>query len=177
MIRVILAATLLSVASLASAQEAGRVGLTMGYPAAFGVIWHVTDSLAVRPAVSFQTATSESTLSSTDTTSIGVDLAGLWYLSRWDTVRTYVSPRWAYAHSSSNISLLGDSFNSYGVIGAFGAECTLQRHFAVFAETGLAYSHSTTSSRIGVSPGQTSTVRNTSHGWANRTGAGVIVYF
>src|SRR5438128_1230854 len=40
-------------ASSAAAQDHGRVGLVIGYPAAAGVILHVSDRVAVRPDVSF----------------------------------------------------------------------------------------------------------------------------
>src|SRR4051812_40532108 len=42
-----------------SAQDAPKVGLSMGYPAAIGVIWHVTDRLALRPEMSVTKSASE----------------------------------------------------------------------------------------------------------------------
>ncbi len=33
----------------AYAQDDPRVGLTMGYPTSVGVLWHVTDRIAIRP--------------------------------------------------------------------------------------------------------------------------------
>ena len=35
-------------ARVASAQDARTFGVTMGYPATVGVLWHVNDKLAVR---------------------------------------------------------------------------------------------------------------------------------
>ena len=36
----------------ASAQGAGKTGVTMGYPASIGVIWHASDKVAIRPELS-----------------------------------------------------------------------------------------------------------------------------
>ena len=35
----------------ANAQDNPRVGLTMGYPTSIGVLWHVTDRIAIRPEI------------------------------------------------------------------------------------------------------------------------------
>ena len=110
----------------AYAQEKGQVGLTMGFPTNVGVLWQVTDRVAIRPAFSFSHNWSESTTESgtqptipipsppgfvtfdpaTRTTSssniwtTGVDLSVLLYLGKWDNVRTYVAPAYGYRRSS-----------------------------------------------------------------------------
>ena len=37
----------------ADAQEKGKTGVTLGYPASIGLLWHVTDRIAIRPEFSF----------------------------------------------------------------------------------------------------------------------------
>src|SRR4030088_2665279 len=48
-------------ASVGSAQDTPRVGISMGYPAAIGVIWQITDGLALRPEISVQKSSTEFT--------------------------------------------------------------------------------------------------------------------
>ena len=62
----------LSVGANALAQDAGQVGVLLGFPSAVGVIWHVTDNIAVRPEVSFSTGSTENPAISS-----GLSLAGL----------------------------------------------------------------------------------------------------
>ena len=42
----------------ASAQEAGQAGVTMGYPGAIGIVYQISESVAVRPEFSFSRNTS-----------------------------------------------------------------------------------------------------------------------
>ena len=80
----------------AFAQDSPKVGLVMGYPAAISVVWHASDQIAIRPEITFAA-------SSSSTTALGLDLesdqfsvspgvSALFYLAKWDAVRTYVSP-------------------------------------------------------------------------------------
>lgn len=52
------AAVLLGVAP-ASAQDRGQLGLTTGYPAAIGALWHASDRVGIRAEATFQTSSSE----------------------------------------------------------------------------------------------------------------------
>src|SRR5690349_6856829 len=80
----------------ADAQDDPRVGLTMGYPTAIGVLWHVSDRIAVRPEIDFSrsTATSEGTsplgsLNDDETTShvIRPAVSALFYVTQRDQLR------------------------------------------------------------------------------------------
>ena len=42
-----------TIAKPAVGQEKGQVGLTVGYPASVGVVWHAVDRVAVRPEFTF----------------------------------------------------------------------------------------------------------------------------
>src|SRR5262245_13190537 len=84
----------------AAAQEKGQVGLTMGAPAAVGIVWHVTDRVAVRPELVFSRVTNEvtetytvlivnqlqtqQTTRSIMTSQIGAGVSGLFYVSKQD---------------------------------------------------------------------------------------------
>jgi len=208
----LLMAALLAVAAVADAQDTPRVGITMGYPAAIGVIWNIGDRVAVRPEMTISGSSGDSSgvdasgVSpgfNTDAFSIGAGLSGLFYLKRWDLLRTYVSPRFSYSYASntsnrpSSTAIISSSSDAtskaYTTSGSFGAEYSLGRRFGVFGEIGLAYTSTTASSASTLvttlttggifgpvtTTTTTTTVGSTSHSksWAARSGAGVIVYF
>ena len=186
----------------ARAQDMPRLGLTMGYPAAVGVIWNVADRLALRPEVNFSKSSVESSGSdilgpapilTNDATQVGVGLSALVYFAQWDAVRAYVSPRFTYSRSSTSTNpgstvlpsaTTEATGNAYATTGSFGAQGSLGRHFGVFGEIGAGFTSSSTTSNTTL---QTITsggipiaaVRSESHThtWSIRTGAGVIFYF
>ena len=127
-------------ATPASAQEAGHVGVTVSAPSAIGVIWHVTPRVAIRPDLSF--SFNESDAEVTDISSQSFSLGGsvLFYTGRWDNLQTYVTPRLSYSWSSSSIEGSGSTLDAtqdgWGLSGSFGAQYTLGTRFAVFAEAG-----------------------------------------
>ncbi len=181
----ILGGGLLLVASGAHAQD--RVGITMGYPASVGVLVRVTDNVAVRPELTFSQGSSTSTQAvlpgvansqtTLDTSGVSVGASALVYVRRWDSLRAYVSPRFAYSHNSTtvggaggNVTGLSDdvSGSNYTVTGSFGAEYALGARFAVFGEIGYGYTHGNQST-----VGLTQTTNST----ATRSGAGIIFFF
>lgn len=48
-------------AGTAEAQDAGRIGIPMGYPASIGVVWQLSDRVALRPELSVMQSTTDST--------------------------------------------------------------------------------------------------------------------
>lgn len=194
-VRVLLGAVMLVLAARsAAAQTAGDVGVTMGYPGALGVIWHVTDGIAVRPDIALSRSTSESTttasglfggssLSSSSTsegwgTTVGVSV--LVNLRTIDRLRLYLVPRLAYARSTADNesglsgALSGFTAKTTGVLasGAFGSQFNLHDRFAVFGELGLQYSTQTTTSDF---PGSRTEAEGTAFGL--RSAVGVTFYF
>jgi hypothetical protein len=155
-------------ASSARAQDAGQVGTTIAYPAAIGVIWHVTDNFAVRPDFSFLSGANPSI--SVLTTSVGI--SGLIYVGKRDGLRAYLSPRIGYQRDSSSPTdpeaPAPPTTATYVVAGSFGVEYSVQKRFALFGESGIAHSHSSTT--LG-------DVTATLHSWGTRAGVGVIFYF
>ena len=61
---VLAAALLVLTGRTAGAQGAGKAGVTMGYPASIGVIWHASDKVAIRPELTIAGASSKTSGSS-----------------------------------------------------------------------------------------------------------------
>jgi hypothetical protein len=163
----------------APAQEAGQVGITMGYPASVGLVWHVTDRVAIRPEVSFALGSSETHSEIFDTegdsSTFATGVATLFSLRDWDDVRAYAGPRFSYGRTTSNSETLLDGVTeltatTYELAGLFGVQYTPHRRFAVFGEVGVGYTNRETK-------GGASTLILESRSWGTQTGAGIIFYF
>jgi opacity protein-like surface antigen len=172
-----------SIPTSAAAQDQRAVGVTMGYPASIGVLWHVSPRVAIRPEFSFTTISSGftsalGTVMKSDVSGVGVGASAIFYLTDVNKLRTYVSPRFTYARTTSSTEANGvsagsdGSGKSYSGGAAFGAQYALGERFSVFGEVGVGYADQKSSSDI--STFQSSTV---SHTWSSRTGVGVVLYF
>ena len=136
----------------AGAQEAGTVGITMGYPAAIGLLWHLSDRIALRPEFSFTLTDSSSESLVNDEShflSLGTGVSALFYWPATDNLRTYAAPRFSYARTHGDSSTTESTTDVYTIAGMFGAQYSLGRRFAAFGEVGL----------------------------GSRTGVGVVLYF
>ena len=132
------------------AQEAGSVGLTMGYPASVGMIWHMTKGFALRPEVSWSKHSIDSSTLvqgqwSTDYWQVSTGLSALFYVHHWDALHAYVSPRFSYLKTRTTTMTDSWSRSGYVLAGSFGAQYSTAEHFGVFGEAGLGYSTTTTS--------------------------------
>jgi hypothetical protein len=188
-----LCAAMVLAGSSASAQEHGQVGLSMGFPATVGLIWHATDRIGVRAETSFVFSSSEidSALPlerETDSSGFGIGVAGLFYLSRQDSVSTYLSPRFMYTRTTAEIEgpdlpiVVPQQFplrrrdvelegSEYSFAGSFGAQYSPNRRLSVFGEVGLDYSQQDSStSRRGALE-----VEGSSFG--TRGAVGIVWYF
>jgi hypothetical protein len=165
----------------AVAQEKGQTGLTMGYPATIGLIWHVSDTMALRPEFSFSRASNELSsstppaASSSTGTGEGVALSGLFYLRKWESVGAYFSPRYAYSHSSTSSQSVSGSnstntSSTHSVTGSIGVQYSVNRRFGVFGEAGFGYTRQNSHSSLAV-------YDNKGNAWATRTAIGAILYF
>jgi len=105
----------------ASAQEERTVGLVMGAPLQVGVLWQITDRVAVRPGVSASRSSSEfgaaafplsyaSYSSETESARVSVGASLLLFLTTSSDLRPYVAPRYGFSRtnvtSRSRLSLL-----------------------------------------------------------------------
>jgi hypothetical protein len=169
------AAVVLAGSGMATAQEAGKLGITMSLPATAGVIWHVTEKVAVRPVFSFSQSSTES-LVGADAWNFGTAINVLIYLRTDDNVRMYVTPGFAYSRNSSTTqsSLVGVNGTLTGWTSgggaAFGAQYSPGPRFTVFGEAGLAFTRRSTDAFSSAG----TTVKSTS--WGNAASVGVIFY-
>lgn len=162
----------------ANAQERGRVGVTMGYPASIGILWHVSDRVALRPEFSFSKtdSTSEGIVdATTDFSSLGTGVSALFFSSITDNLRTYVAPRFSYTRTHGEGDVTESTTTSYSMAGMFGAHYLLGSRFAVFGELGFGYTRQDSTAITTI----VSEIRTTSHGngVGTRTGIGVVLYF
>lgn len=171
-----------------SAQEAGAKGVTMGFPASVGVIWHASDKLAVRPDFSFSHSSTDTPLGETSGNTFGLGVSVLFYTRKWDNAAMYFAPRvaWSRATRESRADLDGfpgvipifvdteteSSSDLYSYSGSFGAQAWVGRRFSVFGEVGLAYSTSSEEADSILSTGDVSL-----KSFNIRSGVGVVLYF
>jgi hypothetical protein len=184
----VLAALALGLASGTSAQESPKVGVVMGYPASVGVLWHVTENVAIRPDLTASRTTGDSTTAGIPASSVsstawqlGVGASALLYLTSHEGLRTYVSPRFVYSRNSSSTdttpggSASENVTETYSVAGSFGVQYSLVRRFAVFGEVGLAYAHQASSYSSSL-PNVIGSIGSTDN-VGTRGSFGVIFYF
>jgi hypothetical protein len=161
-VRIVLSIAALCLSSTAAqAQDEPKLGLTMGYPSAIGVLWQPTDRVAIRPEITATRGSSQGlstdpilgtagTSTPTDNWQVGVGLSGLFYLTKDRGLRTYLTPRFAYSKTSVSNSVAGSVVSSssdgwsYTTSGSFGAQYSFARHFGVFGEVGVTYTSATT---------------------------------
>jgi hypothetical protein len=198
---VVLSLLMLAVAGTARAQDKGQAGLVIGYPASIGIVWHVSENIAIRPDVSFSRSSNDSTnfnsftvLTTTTTVtsassgtawSTTVGLSALFYVHRWDSLRVYVSPRFAYGRATSTtrneptsplagtVSVTDNLSATYTGVGSLGAQYLLGKKFSVFGEVGVAYADAETSTRFNTGGHFEATTKSVS----SRSGVGVVIYF
>jgi hypothetical protein len=179
----LVSAVLLLAAASASAQDIGKTGLVMGFPGDIGLIWQASDKVAIRPAVSFSGSSSDETAASTTNWSVSGDVSVLFYVKKYDSVRTYVAPRFIFGRASSTFDAatlpviqgtpIEPSFTSHvthtGGGAMFGAQYDAHRHFGVYGEVGFVFTHLKTSLSLG-SP------ESGANSWGTSAGVGVILH-
>jgi hypothetical protein len=171
------------VTSTARAQDAGKIGITMGYPASVGILWQAANAIAVRPVISFGGATAESTAtaSGTHNWSLGTTISALFYLKKYDNVRTYVSPSYRYSHSTTTITpsasaqpglpSVDSTANTHGASGTFGAEYAPGSRARIYGEVGFVYGHTTTHASA-----VTNLLSTSGNTWGTTAGVGFVFY-
>jgi hypothetical protein len=170
----------------AIAQDKGDAGITMGYPASIGFVYHLTDRFAIRPEVTLAASSgkNESEVSTTegDSLTVGVGISGIFYVRQWDKLRTYLCPRYTYTHGESTTSSTlflpfqetsnetTQRSNAHSFIGTFGAQLAVHDRFSIFGEVGAGYTHQSSRSELSES-------RSTTNQFSTRSAVGVILYF
>lgn len=133
----VLAAAIALLPAATSAQPTKPVAVTLGYPAAVGLLWHVNDRLAVRPDVTLNRSETKTTLTSTTTNLFGGGLSTttttstqtdttwstgislLVTLADLDDLRLYLVPRVSYLRASTSSEATTGSLGGLGDLGAF----------------------------------------------------------
>jgi hypothetical protein len=155
----------------AFAQVAEKIGVTMGYPSMIGVLIPMNDQISIRPEISFGGGSTESSSNS----GFGLGVGALWYIRGDDLVRTYVTPNLGFVknglNAKSGSGLSGDVHSTVTTFsGSLGAEYRAHPNFGLFAELGLAITHTTTDT----SPEGS---KRSANAWGTRTAIGAIVRF
>jgi hypothetical protein len=160
------------------AQDEPKGGLIVTAPTAVGFIWHVSDSIAIRPDFGFSLSSTDSSTSETSSTVTSIGVSVLFSVARRDDLDIYVTPRFSWSHSSTDIESPSSPFDaetsgdavSFG--GGVGAQYRFGRRFGVFGEAGVIYSdqHSEGESTL-------SSFESDGSSFSLRTVVGVAIYF
>jgi hypothetical protein len=178
----------------ASAQETGRIGLSIGYPTTVGLLWQISTRVGLRPEMTLDVGSSESISTSrfgesrfsSDFWDVGIGLSALILVHRADDLVVYLSPRYRHSRgkstaentSSPGIALLGnDDSDTTGhtFAGAAGAHYSLGRRFGVFGELGVSHEQTDTVRSPDSRSESSFDSRFTRTGL--RSGVGVVVFF
>lgn len=168
---------LLAAAPSAYAQDAPKLGFSMGYPAAIGVHIPVADVVTIRPEVSFSATSVTDATIDTSSWNLGLSVSVLVALYRDDRLRTYIAPRLEYGRASTDSSsstvvlptTLDSDRNTWGGSGLFGAQYSLSSRFGVFGELGFGFS----TTRL---PAPVGTPRPSAQSWGTRTAVGIVFF-
>lgn len=166
----------------AVAEDGRKTGLVINSGPSVGVIWHLSDRVAIRPDASFTTSELdiESSGSTVDTTSVNLGVSVLFTLRRWDDLSTYVSPRFSWVRTSAtSLSTSGSQSNTIettnttiGGSGSFGVDYRLGERFSLFGETGIGFNRQTADTDSPISLGDT-----TARSVGLRGTLGLVFYF
>ncbi len=177
--------------SSAIAQQKGQTGLTFGLPGMVGLVWHVSDNIAIRPEAAVSIATGHNDPDSTfaisnSSTTWGVGASALFYVQRRDAMSVYLSPRFSFSRTSNSSTQVVPEMSStsngtgwlYSGAGSLGVQYALSPRFSVFGELGIEYSRQRNSTvSTGLDQPVTGGYHSTSHRFATRTGIGAALYF
>ena len=173
-------AALLIISTPAFAQQTRKVAVTATAPSSIGILWHVSDKVAIRPELNVTRSSTESSgtgivAGTTTTWLLGSGGSVLFYTAKWDNLRMYVSPRFSFNHAkTSNTSGTASSNpTAYQVSGSVGGQYGLSDRFGVFGEVGLNYGWQTSTPTTVLT--STYTIKNRSFGTGSRIG--VAIYF
>jgi hypothetical protein len=152
--------------------QAGRFGMVIMYPDAFGVIFNASHTASLKADIGVSTSANDFTVldgeSTSRTTSVEVGIGTLLYVYSVGDARLYLSPRFEYGRSINSNPTGAVPTQSYGGVGSIGVQYEFNRRVAAFAEGGVSYAHKKT--RLSTSVNVTST-------WRARVSLGVLFWF
>lgn len=182
---VVLLLSAVGAATEASGQDKGSIGLNLGYPTV-GVTWHVAETVALRPELSFSFGSASTTSGSgadgseSDAWGVGFGISALFYVAEWEGVKGYVVPRVLVSRSSSDglsttgASLIETKGRTYDLSAMAGTQYALNSRISVFGEIGINYGKRHSESEPATGP-----LEFESDFWtlSPRSALGLIVYF
>ena len=127
---------------VAAAQDSGKVGLVASTGPDVGVIWNITERIAILPTIGFTYLSTSSRLFNLeplerdDSLNVALHLAAQLTLAEPGAFRLFVSPSYGKTWSTAG-TLVSES--NYTLGGAFGARYALNDRFSLFGETGILY--------------------------------------
>ena len=162
---------------LATAQDAGKVGLVATTGPNVGVIWNISERLAILPTFGFSYLSASSRLIDLEPLerdnsvyNVGLHLAAQWTVAEPGAFRLFLSPSYGKTWSTAGTLV---SETNYTVGGAFGARYALNDRFSLFGETGIVYRHTTLEPEAPLDLDFSSTI----WGVGSASRLGVIIYF
>ena len=129
-------------AALCSTPAIGQsptAGILFQAPVAVGAIWHAAANLAIRPEVSFATSTTDVASASNTSRNWSVGVSTLHYFGPASDLRTYLSPRVAFARTSITGGSTSTSDAKFFSL-SFGIQPKLGARASAYGETGISFS-------------------------------------
>ena len=164
---------LISLPPVASAQDAPTAGLAVTSSSSVGLIWHLSDRVALRPELGFSSMklTLDAVAARQTQQNLSPGISLLFYTRpRGDDFRPYFTPRYVYGRnhgkstSTAGPGEVESTLVTHTASFSGGAEYVPHEHFGVFGEVGMSYSRSEPNNTV-------------SQSWAVRSVVGAILYF
>lgn len=185
------AGVVVALPTLTAAQDTGKVGLVASTGGNVGVIWNITEHLAILPTVGFSyTSTTSQVIDLVSgivdpfdlelieqrnaVFSAGMNIAAQITIAQPDAFRLYVSPSWGKNWSTAGEVL---SESNYHVGGAFGARYAFNDRFSLFGETGIVYRRTTLELDVPELPLDIDFGKSTLRATGSASRLGVIIHF
>jgi len=155
----------------------GKVGLT--FPTT-GIIWHVSDRVAVLPNAGYSYSWGDTAYGSSTGWTLGAGVSLRVYAWEWKGLHLFLSPKYSYGRNSgtsdyapptgspSTSTSIG---NSHLISGTWGLQYPISERISIYGDYGLAYSRATSSQ-------MPDSVSGDAHSSSIRTGGswGLILY-
>lgn len=164
------AAMAISSAAFGTNVKASKFGVDFSYAnqlPTLGVMWHVTDMIALRPSLGFSSTTTDPNTGSTTVLNFGIAVPI--YLANFNALDLYVAPGFTYKSTNTKPATGSSTTASdIGVTAALGLQVKVTDQLHLFGEMGLGY----TGTNNGGSPAAKTTVIAT-----GTTSIGATFYF
>lgn len=111
-----------------------------------GIIWHISDHVAFLSSIDFSHGWADLNGGSSSANLLRVEADLRFFISDWEGVRFYVSPKYRFARTSHEIiddTIASDTTGyNHEVTGALGAQYAVSDRISIFGDIGAMYSRS-----------------------------------